>query len=81
LTRPRAAHLGRRADAHRAGQPAGGARLGERREDVRAGAPDRAYPPGWYVVHGRFRLTVAPDGTRDFPRPRTRTENLCATPA
>jgi hypothetical protein len=46
---------------------------------VRVPQGNRAYPAGWYVVHGRFRLTVAPDGTRDFPRPPARTENLCRT--
>jgi hypothetical protein len=38
-----------------------------------------AYPSGEYIVHGRFRYTVAPDGTRDFPHLHADVENLCQT--
>ena len=38
-----------------------------------------AFPAGSYIVHGRFRLTIAPDGTRDLPHLHAHVENLCDT--
>lgn len=38
-----------------------------------------AFPAGSYVVHGRFRLTIRPDGTRDLPHLHAHVENLCDT--
>jgi hypothetical protein len=40
---------------------------------------NKAYPAGSYILHGRFRLTIAPDGTRDLPHLHADVENLCAT--
>jgi hypothetical protein len=38
-----------------------------------------AFPAGSYIVHGRFRLTIRPDGTRDLPHLHADVENLCDT--
>jgi hypothetical protein len=38
-----------------------------------------AFPAGSYIVHGRFRLTIQPDGTRDLPHLHADVENLCDT--
>ncbi|WP_433177651.1 hypothetical protein [Actinoallomurus sp. CA-150999] len=46
---------------------------------VRVYIGNKAYPAGWYIVHGRFRLTIAPDNTRDFPHLHADIENLCKT--
>ncbi|HEU5156996.1 MAG TPA: hypothetical protein VFU43_08370 [Streptosporangiaceae bacterium] len=46
---------------------------------VRVFIGNRAYPAGWYILHGRGRLTIAPDNTRDFSHLRADVENLCDT--
>jgi hypothetical protein len=50
----------------------GGASIG-----VHAG--NRATPPGSYIVHGRFTLRIAADGTRDLRARHASVEDLCTT--
>lgn len=38
-----------------------------------------AFPPGSYIIHGRFTFVVEPDGTRDLPHLHADVENLCET--
>jgi hypothetical protein len=38
-----------------------------------------AFPAGSYVIHGRFRLVIRPDGTRELPHLHADVENLCQT--
>ena len=46
---------------------------------VRIRAGNSAYPAGWYILHGKGWLTIAPDNTRDFPVLHADIENLCDT--
>lgn len=50
----------------------GGASIG-----VHAG--NRTTPPGSYILHGRFTLRIAADGTRTIRRVHASAEDLCAT--
>ena len=40
---------------------------------------NRAYPAGWYILHGKGVITVAPDNTRDLPHLHADIEDLCQT--
>jgi hypothetical protein len=46
---------------------------------VRVFIGNRAYPAGWYILHGKGVLTIAPDNTRDFPHLHADVEDLCHT--
>ena len=42
-------------------------------------AGNTATPPGSYILHGRFVLRIAADGTREIRRIHASVENLCTT--
>jgi hypothetical protein len=46
---------------------------------VRVAIGNRAFPTGWYILHGKGVLTVAPDNTRDLRHLHAGIEDLCRT--
>lgn len=46
---------------------------------VRIFIGNRAYPAGWYILHGRFTLIIEPDNTRDLRTVHGEIEDLCQT--
>ncbi|GAA4516757.1 hypothetical protein GCM10023191_088210 [Actinoallomurus oryzae] len=50
-------------------------------QGVAIGIPigNKAYPAGYYVVHGRSWYTIRPDGTRDIKDRHADVENMCRT--
>jgi hypothetical protein len=46
---------------------------------VRVFIGNKAYPAGWYIVHGRFWITITADNTRNFPHLHAAVEDLCKT--
>jgi hypothetical protein len=46
---------------------------------VRVPIGNRAFPTGWYILHGKGVLTVAPDNTRDLRHLHADIEDLCRT--
>lgn len=52
---------------------------GNRATSVRIFIGNKTTPAGWYILYGRFRLTIHPDGTRDIMPIHSEVENLCRT--